>query len=155
MASTFAPINRKQFWWRVLAWVLLQVAANVFASFVPLPGSVIGGFNIGVTAWLAIFIGARLLDAGYRAWIGPVVVVAICLVLPIVSILIATILLKMGPHDALAALPFAVVAVLLALLGFIVWVGTRPSDARPNNWNDQFADEPDDRQRTQRVEPRF
>lgn len=153
MASTFAPIDRKQFWWRVLVWVLLQVAASVFATFVQLPAAVVTGFNIGVTAWLAIFCAGRLINAGYPAWIAPVAVVVICLVVPIVGVLFAAFYFEQARF--MAAVPFGVAAIVVVLLAFIVWVGTRPSDARPGNWNDQFADEPDDRQRTQRVEPRF
>ncbi len=153
MAHTVAPIDRKQFWWRVLGWVLLQVAASVFATFVELPGSVVTGFNVGVTAWLAIFCAGRLMDAGYPAWISPVAVVVICLVLPMIGVLFAA--FYFGQADFMAALPFGVAAIVVLLLAFIVWVGTRPSDARPDNWNDQLADEPDDRLRTQRVEPRF
>ena len=161
MVNPFPPINRKHFFWSMTALVVLQVVATVAANFMPIPSGLAGAFNTSITIVIALLTGARLVDAGYRFWVGVAAILCLIWVLPAIGIFVAFLVFGFTKADVLAHAPLMVIGILLVVGAFIIWAGTRASTARPppladpRTLSDQFVDGDEDRQRTRRVEPRF
>jgi hypothetical protein len=114
-------------------------------------------FNTSLFVVLAMFTGARLADAGYSRWIGYGGLVGLLLVLPIAAVLLVLFGLGIKPKDSQFAFVVGLIVIfcLLLAIGFVIWVGTRPS-APSDNWADVFG-EPSKRDAAlrERIEPHF
>ncbi len=126
-------IGRRDFW---IAWLMLLVA-NVVLFFIP----GIGHFLMLVLIWPSICIySKRLHDMGRTAWLQlfPVAVSFAALVIAMVVGGVAVVSLALhsdgGPGFGALLLPLGLtgLVMLLANIGFLVWVGITPSQAGPN-----------------------
>jgi ABC-type transport system involved in cytochrome c biogenesis permease subunit len=158
MTNPFQSVSRPFFAWTMVALIALQVVATALANVVAIPTWGGQAFGIGVVICTALLTGARLVDAGYRRWVGITGVLAIVFVFPVVVTFIAVLVFGVRTSGIMTLAPAVVVALMVTLLAFIVWAGTRPSIAHASreDWHDQFVDGADtDHRQSQRREPRF
>lgn len=104
---------------------------------------------------IALFTGARLVDAGYRRWIGITLTFAIMIAIPAIAGVAYAFLLR--PH--FPSEPFFLVTVgvtMIALVLFVIWAGTRRSVPRAAGLEAAGLDDGlGTRNEARRIEPHF
>jgi hypothetical protein len=128
--SRQASLNRKQFWIWIACLLLVKLATGI--SFVLSEDShILSYIDTVLAVFIAMTIGARFNDIGWRRWLGIVIALLIMVVLPI-ALLFAWIIpsgaLDKSAVDAFDALPWYFGwSSTVCLIVLIVVTGTRPS----------------------------
>lgn len=123
--------NRRQYWIWVTALLLMKVGAAVAGQMNPDWWSYAGYVDNGIAGALALVVGGRFADAGWRWGLGAGLVILIYVVLPIIVFLPALDeFARTG--DLLRSMPPMMTLVTAALLVLLVTAGVRRSvDAAP------------------------
>ena len=121
-------MNRLTYLWlMLLLFVAVPAAEWSVLQVVPALEGYLPYINAVCLVALAVFTDQRLMDAGYRRWIG-IAGVLICAMLgPFITIVIA---LSLQPVE----LPLVLMAVgtgwLFVLIGFVIWAGVQRTAAK-------------------------
>lgn len=121
-------IGRKEFW--IGAVVLIGV--GLLAGLMPIIGPLV---SLALIAPWTCLMAKRLHDFGRSAWLVLIALIpsAGSAALGLFTALAATNAATMGAAFAGAGLTLAVSFIaLIVSLGFLIWVGVKPGDARPN-----------------------
>jgi hypothetical protein len=108
-----------------------------------------GYVNLACLIVIALLTGGRLADAGYRRWVGTASVLAIGVGLPVVAGLGLAFVLPGGQTELI--LVAALAGMVVVLLIFVIWAGTRRSVAHEDP-DDGLGDS---RIESRRIEPRL
>jgi hypothetical protein len=127
-----ASLNRKQFWIWIACLSLAKVASGLSVAFAsPESSGFLNYIDTVLAVFIAMTIGARFNDIGWRRWLGIVITLVIMVVLPL-ALLFALI----SPNGARHAIPANPADALpwyvgwsstICLIALIVVAGTRPS----------------------------
>jgi uncharacterized membrane protein YhaH (DUF805 family) len=131
-------MNRKQFWAAVAVILVFKFGAVVASEFVPDLYAILRHVDNAAFVALLIVVAARFKDIGWPRWTGVCFLILVMAVLPVV-LLFAVVkpplgLPPAGVIDAMAQCGW--VSTLLLLL-FLIFAGTRPSQAAAPDANDQ------------------
>lgn len=121
-------IGRKEFW--IGAVVLIGV--GILANLLPIVGPLV---SLALIAPWTCLMAKRLHDFGRSAWLVLIALIpsAASAALGLFTALAATNAATMGAAFAGAGLTLAVSFIaLIVSLGFLIWVGVKPGDPRPN-----------------------
>jgi hypothetical protein len=152
MFKPLQTMSRKAYGWSIVAVFGLSIVLAIASEFYPPLDSFLNSVGTGVAAALAVFTGARLADAGYSRWIGILGVFGIAVVLPVI---VTTLILVAFGKINFVYIMIAVAALYFpALIGFLVWAGTRRPVIRVDQVADVFG-ETRDRNGRERIEPHF
>jgi hypothetical protein len=154
--SPFHQIGRKYYFIAVVALFLFSIATNVLVqNFAPQYASFLRYVGTGVTITLAMLAVGRLSDAGFRRWVGVIIVIFFMFVVPIVAIIVA---IRMDARSVDPQFEYGLLFGALYTIVFLVVVGLLPSRQRDDH---DYRDEDDDREPAygrdprDRIEPRF
>jgi peptidoglycan/LPS O-acetylase OafA/YrhL len=138
-------VNRRQYAWMMVA-LLLGVPVLLLAvwTFVPGVERYLKYVNYACFIMVALLTGSRFADAGYRRWIGTALVFVIGVGLPVIGGLSLNFLVPKQQHEL--AIIAGVAVIMIVLLAFIIWAGTRKS-VPSGEFDDGMSDG--------RIEPRF
>ena len=157
MTNPLHSMSRMYFLWVMVVLVLIQILGSLFISVVEVPRSLVQSINVSITVCIALAAGSRLVDAGYRRWVGVGGVFVIVCVLPAVISIAGVFLFGLRASDLIDFAPVLVIVMVALLTAFLVWAGTKRSVIAPRSvgLDDQFVGDREDYQRVQRREPRF